>query len=101
MTRGTVAKYGNCDFTNAIMDGMAAAKLERENNNLKMREANWGVHDVIWRRKIKRKITRARRKYGDNYVLPRFDRAILGIYGLIVYAIHLSYKKLQAKNRAV
>lgn len=101
MTRGTVIRLGDGDFTGAIMDGMAAARLQRENEALKMREAHWMIHDRSWRRGIMYKIRRARKRYGHNPVRSRIADVLLGFYGLIVWLIDFLYQLLKAKNREV
>lgn len=101
MKRGTVIRIGDPRFSDAIADGMAAAKLQREIEALKIREAYLGVHDVAWRKKIAQKIRRAERYYGKNPRIPKIARRILGIYGLIVWTIHSLAERLKAKNREV
>lgn len=99
MIRGTVARYGDADITCAVADGMAAAKLQRELDDLRMREADWGVHDVRWRNDLLQKITDAKLDYGYNPRISKIHRAILGFYGLIIWAIHITFERLKAKNR--
>ena len=97
--RGTVIRCGNADFTGAIVDGMAAAKLQREVDDLRMKEAKWGVHDAVWRRDIESKIINAEHDYGDNRVIPLVPRFLLGVIGLVVWMIYSIAERLKTKNR--
>lgn len=98
--KGIVARYGDAEFTAAIADGMAAAKLERELNALKIKEAKWAVRDERNRKEFAQKIEDAELYYGRTRSLPLIPNLLLGFYGLIVWTIHMTYERLKAANRA-
>ena len=47
-----------------------------------------------------RKIRAARRKYGHNPNPPRWARALLGVYGLIILEVGETWKYLERWNRS-